>query len=69
MDQNTFLSNADPAALDAIYNQYKQDPTSVDVQWARFFEGFDLARSASRCCPTAAAATAKWCAGSSRCCT
>jgi len=44
MDQNTFLSNADPAALDAIYNQYKQDPTSVDVQWARFFEGFDLAR-------------------------
>ena len=44
MDQNTFLSNADPAALDAIYQQYQQDPASVDQEWARFFEGFDLAR-------------------------
>ena len=44
MDQNNFLSNVDPAALDAIYQQYQQDPTSVDAEWARFFEGFDLAR-------------------------
>ncbi len=44
MDQNTFLSNADPAALDAIYQQYQQDPASVDAEWARFFEGFDLGR-------------------------
>ncbi|HEY0976094.1 MAG TPA: 2-oxoglutarate dehydrogenase E1 component, partial [Flavobacteriales bacterium] len=44
MDQNTFLSNADPAALEAIYEQYQKDPSSVDAEWARFFEGFDLAR-------------------------
>lgn len=44
MDQNTFLSNADPAALDAIYQQYQQNPASVEADWARFFEGFDLAR-------------------------
>ncbi len=44
MDQNTFLSNTDPAALDAIYQQYQQDPASVEAEWVRFFEGFDLAR-------------------------
>ncbi|MDX9750839.1 MAG: 2-oxoglutarate dehydrogenase E1 component [Flavobacteriales bacterium] len=45
MDQNKFLSNVDPAALDAIYQQYQQDPAAVDPEWARFFDGFDLARA------------------------
>lgn len=45
MDKHSYLSNADPAALDALYQQYLQDPTSVDSGWARFFEGFELART------------------------
>ncbi|MEO8734374.1 MAG: 2-oxoglutarate dehydrogenase E1 component, partial [Flavobacteriales bacterium] len=45
MDKNTYLSNVDPAALDGIYQQYKEDPSSVSSDWARFFEGFDLART------------------------
>ncbi|MFZ1659604.1 MAG: 2-oxoglutarate dehydrogenase E1 component [Flavobacteriales bacterium] len=45
MDKNAFLSNIDPAAIDAVYQQYKTDPGSVSPDWARFFEGFDLART------------------------
>jgi 2-oxoglutarate dehydrogenase E1 component len=45
MDQNTFLGNIDPAALDGMYQQYRNDPASVSTDWARFFEGFDLART------------------------
>ncbi|MEX1131962.1 MAG: 2-oxoglutarate dehydrogenase E1 component [Flavobacteriales bacterium] len=45
MDKHSYLSNADPAALDALYQQYRQDPASVDAGWARFFEGFELART------------------------
>ncbi|HMN05536.1 MAG TPA: 2-oxoglutarate dehydrogenase E1 component [Flavobacteriales bacterium] len=45
MDKNKFLSNIDPSALDGLYQQYQSDPTSVSPDWARFFEGFDLART------------------------
>ncbi len=45
MDKHSYLSNADGAALDSIYQQYLQDPASVDAGWARFFEGFELART------------------------
>lgn len=45
MDRFSYLSNADVAYLDGLYQQYKQDPASVDVQWARFFEGFDFGQT------------------------
>jgi 2-oxoglutarate dehydrogenase E1 component len=45
MDKHSYLSNADTAALDALYQQYLSDPSSVDPGWARFFEGFELART------------------------
>jgi 2-oxoglutarate dehydrogenase E1 component len=45
MDKHSYLSNADGAALDSIYQQYLQDPASVDAGWAHFFEGFELART------------------------
>ncbi len=45
MDKNKFLGNIDPAALDAMYQQYRSNPVSVSPDWARFFEGFDLART------------------------
>lgn len=44
MDKFSYLSNADGAALDGIYQQYLKDPASVDAGWARFFEGFEFAR-------------------------
>ena len=40
---HSYLSNADVDAIDALYQQYQQDPESVDFGWKKFFEGFDLA--------------------------
>jgi 2-oxoglutarate dehydrogenase E1 component len=39
MDQFSYLSNADPAVLDDLYNNFLQNPASVDETWGKFFEG------------------------------
>ncbi len=36
------MGNADIQTIDALYNQYKQDPESLDISWRRFFEGFEF---------------------------
>ena len=41
---SAFLGGADPAVIEQIYAQYRQDPSSVDPSWRRLFEeeeGFD----------------------------
>lgn len=43
MNDYSYISNAEPAALETLYQQYQSDPGSVDSQWARFFEGIDFA--------------------------
>lgn len=43
MEQLSFLGNADIGSIETLYNQYKQDPQSVDSQWRIFFSGFELA--------------------------
>ena len=45
MDPLSFLSNAEPGALDALYARYLKDPESVDRTWRLFFAGFDLSRA------------------------
>jgi len=42
MDPLSFLSNADPSAIENLYQQYRQDPASVDPSWKYFFEGFEF---------------------------
>ncbi|MEM7514289.1 MAG: 2-oxoglutarate dehydrogenase E1 component, partial [Bacteroidota bacterium] len=44
-DKLSFLSNATPEYIDSIYQQYKADPSQVEPEWKRFFEGFDFAQS------------------------
>jgi 2-oxoglutarate dehydrogenase E1 component len=44
MDKNSYLSNADGATVEALYNQYLQDENSVEFGWRKFFEGFEFAR-------------------------
>ncbi len=44
MDKYSYLSNAEGSAVEALYDQYKEDPNSVDKSWASFFEGFDFAK-------------------------
>lgn len=38
----SYLQNADPSALEYLYEQYQTDHESVDFGWRKFFEGFDL---------------------------
>ncbi len=43
MDKHSYLSNAEPAAVEQLYQQFMQDPASVDSGWRQFFEGFEFA--------------------------
>jgi 2-oxoglutarate dehydrogenase E1 component len=45
MDKFTFVGNGDVNAIDDLYNKYVENPESVDIQWARFFEGVDFAKT------------------------
>jgi 2-oxoglutarate dehydrogenase E1 component len=44
MDKFSFLSNADPESVEALFNQYLQNPQTVDKSWKEFFDGFEFAR-------------------------
>jgi 2-oxoglutarate dehydrogenase E1 component len=44
MDKFSYLSNADVSAVDELYQNYLNDPQSVDEGWSKFFEGFEFAR-------------------------
>jgi len=43
MDNYTFLNANDPAVLESLYQQFKNNPDQIDPQLRRFFEGFDFA--------------------------
>lgn len=45
MDKVTYVGNADVTAIDHLYQAYLSDPSSVDIGWQKFFEGFDFART------------------------
>lgn len=43
MDKYSFLNNSDPSIIERKYQDFKNDPYSVDECWRGFFEGFDFA--------------------------
>lgn len=43
MDEFSFVSNSEIGAIEALYQQYKEDPASVDPGYLNFFKGFDFA--------------------------
>jgi 2-oxoglutarate dehydrogenase E1 component len=45
MDQFSYIANADVAAIESLYNQYLQNPESVDSSWQHFFKGFEFSKS------------------------
>ncbi|NBV42713.1 2-oxoglutarate dehydrogenase E1 component, partial [bacterium] len=47
MEKYTYINNANPAFLEDLYHQYKEDPNSVDQYWKRFFEGYDFSQTQS----------------------
>ena len=44
MDRLNYINSANAAFIDSLYEAYKQDPSSVDFGWQKFFEGFDFGR-------------------------
>ena len=44
MDNLSYISNANSAYIDSLYQSYKQDPNLVEFGWQKFFEGFDFGR-------------------------
>ncbi len=45
MDKFSFLGNASVSQVDALYQQYLQDPSSIEESWRTFFSGFEFART------------------------
>lgn len=43
MDKFSYLGNADVSAVDELYQQYLNNPESVEEGWHKFFAGFDFA--------------------------
>ncbi len=43
MKDFSFITNSHPAAIEAMYQTYLQDPTSIDAELLKFFKGFDFA--------------------------
>ncbi len=48
---HSYIANADPAALESLYQRWVLDPASVAADWGRFFEGFDLATRYAEAAP------------------
>ncbi len=43
MNAYSYISNAHPAYIEQLYQDYQNEPTSVDTSWYKFFEGFEFA--------------------------
>jgi 2-oxoglutarate dehydrogenase E1 component len=52
MNPLSYLNNADIDAFEGLYQQYKQDPQSVDPEWRNFFEGFEFSKTDYTQAPT-----------------
>ncbi|MCF8297829.1 MAG: 2-oxoglutarate dehydrogenase E1 component, partial [Saprospiraceae bacterium] len=45
MDKFSYLHNIDPDVIEDLYQNFKQNPESVDSSWRMFFEGFEFSRT------------------------
>jgi 2-oxoglutarate dehydrogenase E1 component len=43
MEDFSYVMASDPAYIDSLYNKFLKDPSSIDPEWSKFFEGFDFA--------------------------
>lgn len=44
MDQHSYIGNMSPEAMEGLYRQFLDNPSSVDGSWQQFFSGFEFAR-------------------------
>ncbi|MEM8583764.1 MAG: 2-oxoglutarate dehydrogenase E1 component [Bacteroidota bacterium] len=57
MSDFSHVANAHPAYISSLYDQFLQDPESVDTSWRDFFSGFDYAQKNSNGSHTTKAGT------------
>lgn len=43
MEDFSYLNNAHPSYIEALYQEYLKNPEAGDPEWKKFFEGFDYA--------------------------
>lgn len=46
-EQSSYLSRTNLEYLETLYEQFTNDPSTIDQEWARFFEGVEFARTKS----------------------
>lgn len=47
MDNLSYLNGANAEYIESLYQSYKEDASSVEFGWQKFFEGFDFGRDSS----------------------
>ena len=57
MDKYSYISNAHGNYIDELYKAYKENPSSVDESWQKFFEGFEFSKIAGNGTAESSAAT------------
>ncbi len=45
MNTFSYIANAEPAYIEALYRSFQANPDSIDNEWRKFFEGFDFAQA------------------------
>lgn len=45
MDKFNYLNQPDNSVIDGLYEQFKNDPSSVEESWRKFFEGFEFCQT------------------------
>jgi 2-oxoglutarate dehydrogenase E1 component len=45
MKDFSYITHSHPAYIESLYNDFKQNPESIDPEYRKFFEGFDFAFS------------------------
>ncbi len=45
MDNLSYINNTDIGQLEDLFKKYKDNPSSVDYGWQKFFEGFELGQT------------------------
>ena len=51
MDKYSYISNANPAYIEELFEKYKSNPESVDQKWQTFFEGVEFYESVNKLNP------------------
>lgn len=45
MDTYQYLNNISPETIENLYLSFKSNPESIDIQWKKFFEGFEFGQN------------------------